>query len=150
MMLQYPDADLDDYDPGFLEVAREGSAFTLTEFSEAMDERVQLGETMNAFHTEYDLLVTPALPIAAFDAGQETPDPGSKERWTSWTPFSYPFNLTGQPACVVPCGFTAAGLPVGMQIIGPRYADPLVMRAAAAFEAERPFEMPKTVNQAAN
>ena len=58
-----------------------------------------------------------------------------------WTPFSYPFNLTGQPACSVPCGFTEAGLPVGLQIVGPRYADPLVMRAARAFEQARPFEM---------
>ena len=55
-----------------------------------------------------------------------------------WTPFSYPFNLTRQPAATIPCGLTAAGLPIGLQIVGPRYADALVLRAARAYEAARP------------
>lgn len=145
MISAYPDAARADMDPGIVEVAEEGAGYSLAEFSRAMDERVALGETISDFHTDFDLLVTPAMPIAAFDAGQEVPDPATGRRWTEWTPFTYPFNLTGQPACVVPCGFTEAGLPVGMQIVGPRYTDPLVMRAAAAFEAARPFQMPKTV-----
>lgn len=145
MISAYPSDSWAEMDPGIVEVAKEGVGYSLDQFSRAMDERVALGEKMNAFHTEYDLLLTPALPIAAFDAGQEVPSPGQGQgqRWTDWTPFTYPFNLTGQPACVVPCGFTKAGLPVGLQIVGPRHADPLVMRAAAAFEAVRPFEMPR-------
>jgi aspartyl-tRNA(Asn)/glutamyl-tRNA(Gln) amidotransferase subunit A len=66
----------------------------------------------------------------------------SGDRWDDWTPFTYPFNLTQQPACSVPCGLTAAGLPMGMQIVGPKYADGLVLRAARAFESARPFLMP--------
>jgi len=65
-----------------------------------------------------------------------------EKRWTDWTPFSYPFNLTQQPAASVPCGLTADGLPVGLQIVGPRYADALVLRAARAFESAQPFAMP--------
>ena len=55
-----------------------------------------------------------------------------------WTPFTYPFNLTGQPAITVPCGFTAAGLPVGLQIVGQYHAEAMVLRAARAYEAAHP------------
>ena len=55
-----------------------------------------------------------------------------------WTPFSYPFNLTQQPACTVPCGLTSAGLPIGVQFVGPMFADSLVLRVARAFETTRP------------
>ena len=61
----------------------------------------------------------------------------------SWTPFTYPFNLTQQPAATVPCGFTKAGLPAGLQIVGRMHDDKTVLRAARAYERERPFEMPR-------
>jgi aspartyl-tRNA(Asn)/glutamyl-tRNA(Gln) amidotransferase subunit A len=88
---------------------------------------------MSRFHESYDLLVTPTLPLAAFDAGREAP--ASAKRWVNWTPFTFPFNLTQQPAASIPCGLTRAGLPVGLQIVGPKYADALVLRAARAFES---------------
>src|SRR5437879_9942475 len=56
-----------------------------------------------------------------------------------WLPFTYPWNLTGQPAATVPCGFTRGGLPVGLQIVGRRFADATVLRAAAAFEDAHPW-----------
>jgi aspartyl-tRNA(Asn)/glutamyl-tRNA(Gln) amidotransferase subunit A len=96
---------------------------------------------MNLFHRDYDLLVTPTLAVAAFDVGREFPESNGK-RWTDWTPFSYPFNLTQQPAATIPCGLTRAGLPVGLHIVGPRYADALVLRAARAFETARPIALP--------
>jgi Asp-tRNA(Asn)/Glu-tRNA(Gln) amidotransferase A subunit family amidase len=64
-------------------------------------------------------------------------------RWRDWTPFTYPFNLSQQPAASVPCGFTAAGAPVGMQIVAAKFADALVLRAARAFESNSPFVMPE-------
>ena len=64
------------------------------------------------------------------------------QRWPEWTPFSYPFNLTQQPAASVPCGLTAAGLPAGLQIVGPLYADALVLRAARAYERTTRFALP--------
>ena len=129
-------------DPGLLEVATEGAKLTLKQHMDAVQKRGALGVAMNAFHEQYDLLITPTLPIPAFEAGREVPAGSGMKRWTEWTPFSYPFNLTQQPAATVPCGFTSSGLPAGMQIVGPRYADALVLRAARAFEAARPFQMP--------
>jgi aspartyl-tRNA(Asn)/glutamyl-tRNA(Gln) amidotransferase subunit A len=109
---------------------------------DAVQKRGALGIQMNQFHEKYDLLLTPALPLAAFDAGREVADVMKERRWTEWTPFTYPFNLTQQPAASIPCGLTEAGLPVGLQIVGPRYADARVLRAARAFEALQPFAMP--------
>jgi aspartyl-tRNA(Asn)/glutamyl-tRNA(Gln) amidotransferase subunit A len=131
--------DRNPVDPGLLEVAEQGAKIAAAELMDAQMKRGALGMHMNLFHRDYDLLVTPALAVAAFDVGQETPVKG---RWTDWTPFTYPFNLTGQPAASIPCGFTKAGLPVGLQIVGPRFADALVLRAARAFETTRRLELP--------
>jgi aspartyl-tRNA(Asn)/glutamyl-tRNA(Gln) amidotransferase subunit A len=127
-------------DPGLLQVAALGEKITAAELMDAQMKRGALGIHMNLFHRDFDLLVTPTLAVAAFDVGQESPD--KKNRWTDWTPFSYPFNLTGQPAASIPCGFTKAGLPVGLHIVGPRFADALVLRAARAFESVRPIKLP--------
>jgi aspartyl-tRNA(Asn)/glutamyl-tRNA(Gln) amidotransferase subunit A len=127
-------------DPGLLEVAELGASVTATEVLAAQLKRGALGTHMNLFHRDYDLLVTPTLAVAAFDAGREFP-PG-KSRWIDWTPFTFPFNLTQQPAASVPCGFTKAGLPVGLHIVGRKYDDALVLRAARAFEGSRPILLP--------
>ena len=129
-------------DPGLREVAAQGEKITADQLLDAQMKRGALGVHMNLFHREYDLLLTPTLSIAAFDAGKEVADKMLQERWTDWTPFSFPFNLTQQPAASIPCGLTKAGLPVGLHIVGPRYADALVLRAARAFESARPIKMP--------
>ena len=92
------------------------------------------------FFARYDLLLTPTMPIVAFEIGNppSTID-GQKISLAGWTPFTYPFNLTGQPAASVPAGFTPDGLPVGLQIVGRRHADRAVLAAAAAYEAARPW-----------
>jgi aspartyl-tRNA(Asn)/glutamyl-tRNA(Gln) amidotransferase subunit A len=128
-------------DSGLLDVAAQGEKVTAAELLEAQMKRGALGTHMNLFHRDYDLLVTPTLAVPAFGVGREYPE-GNK-RWTDWTPFTYPFNLTGQPAASIPCGFTQAGLPVGLHIVGPRFADALVLRAARAFESARPVALPK-------
>ena len=129
-------------DPGLVEVAAQGAKITMIETIDAAQKRGALGVLMNLFHQDYDLLVTPTLPIAAFEAGREVADVMLERRWTDWSPFSYPFNLTQQPAASIPCGFTKSGLPVGLHIVGPRYADALVLRAARAFETLMPIRMP--------
>ena len=88
----------------------------------------------------FDVLVTPTISVPAFELGIVGPDEvaGKQVVHLAWT-LAYPFNLTGQPAVTVPCGFTSGGLPVGLQIVGKRYADGAVLRAAAAFEAARPW-----------
>ncbi|HEX5476666.1 MAG TPA: amidase [Burkholderiales bacterium] len=129
-------------DPGLIEVASQGAKITATEILDAQMKRGALGMQMNLFHRDYDLLLTPTLAVPAFEVGREFPGTSRDERWTDWTPFSYPFNLTQQPAASIPCGFTKGGLPVGLQIVGPRYADALVLRAARAFESARPLSFP--------
>jgi aspartyl-tRNA(Asn)/glutamyl-tRNA(Gln) amidotransferase subunit A len=120
-------------DPGLVAVAEQGARASALDYLTAMAVRNDLGTRMGEFHTRYDLLLTPTLPIPAFEAGVEVPAGWPRERWTSWTPFSYPFNMTQQPAASVPCGF-ADGLPVGLQIVGPRHADNVVLAAAQAFQ----------------
>jgi aspartyl-tRNA(Asn)/glutamyl-tRNA(Gln) amidotransferase subunit A len=126
-------------DKGLLGTAKLGEKVTNAQYLAAVQKRGALGEQMNAFHEEWDLLVTPTLPLAAFAAGLEMADVMKQKSWTDWTPFSYPFNLTQQPAATIPCGLTKKGLPVGLHIVGPRYADALVLRAARAFESAHPI-----------
>src|SRR5258708_19782016 len=97
---------------------------------------MELGVLMGRFHRTYDVLLTPTLPIPAFPTGQDVPDGWSSPDWTSWTPYTYPFNLTQQPALSVPCGITAAGLPVGLQVVGPRHS------AAPALPSAPPSQPP--------
>jgi aspartyl-tRNA(Asn)/glutamyl-tRNA(Gln) amidotransferase subunit A len=89
----------------------------------------------------YDLILTPTLPCTAFPVGFDHPGTvaGKPTTYLGWTPFTYPFNLTGQPAATVPCGFDANGLPIGLQIVGRWRDDVTVLRAAAAFEEARPW-----------
>ncbi|MBL28718.1 MAG: amidase [Rhodospirillaceae bacterium] len=129
-------------DPGFAAWAEEASTVSLADFLDAEAERLALGQRMNAFFADWDLLVTPQLPLTAFDAGIEFPEGRGMRRWLDWSPFTYPFNMTGNPAANVPCGFDRAGLPIGLQVVGDRFADHLVLRASRAFEDARPFRMP--------
>ncbi|MEV6484999.1 amidase [Streptomyces sp. NPDC051576] len=117
-------------DPGLREIRATGSALTALDYLAAVDVRMELGRRMGLFHERYDLLVTPTLPITAFEAGVEVPKGSGYRRWTGWTPFTYPFNLTQQPAATVPVGNDGDGLPIGLQIVGARHRDDLVLRAA--------------------
>ncbi|MEA2178741.1 MAG: aspartyl-tRNA(Asn)/glutamyl-tRNA(Gln) amidotransferase subunit [Solirubrobacteraceae bacterium] len=132
------DIDADAVDPGLARTARKGAAIGGLDYIRALQARDALGLRMSEFHATWDLLVTPTLPIPAFEAGTDVPAGSDEEDWTSWTPFTFPFNVTQQPAGTVPCGFTADGLPVGLQVVGPRYGDALVLRAMAAYEAAHP------------
>jgi aspartyl-tRNA(Asn)/glutamyl-tRNA(Gln) amidotransferase subunit A len=121
-------------DPGLKEVFEQSKSITLDDHLEAQKQRGALGAKMRQFMDRYDLLLTPSLPITAFEAGKLAPDAVLAGKWVDWTPFSYPFNLTQQPAASVPCGFTAGGLPVGLQIVGRMFDDWTVLRAAHAYE----------------
>ncbi len=127
---------------GLRDIAKEGDRITLSEYLSAQDAREALGRHMQRFHENYDLLITPTLPVVAFPVGQNRPIENQ-----DWTPFTYPFNLTQQPAASVPCGFTKNGLPVGMQIVAAKYRDLLVLQAAKAYESVSPFIMPLERNK---
>ncbi|GLF93543.1 amidase [Streptomyces yaizuensis] len=129
-------------DPGLRELAATGARFSAVEYLAAVDVRMELGRRMGRFHTAYDLLVTPTLPITAFEAGAQAPLSSRHRRWAGWTPFTYPFNMTQQPAASVPCGLDADGLPIGVQLVAARHADALVLRAAHALYASGTATLP--------
>ncbi|MGW0282252.1 amidase [Streptomyces sp. NPDC003236] len=124
-------------DPGLREICVPGARASALDYLAAVDVRTDLGRRMGLFHERYDLLLTPALPLTAFEAGREVPAGSGLRRWTGWTPFTYPFNLTQQPAATVPVGADGDGLPVGLQIVAARHRDDLVLRAAHALYGAR-------------
>ena len=129
-------------DPDFAAQARLGSAFSALEVQQLQLRRGALGSHMRQFMTRYDLLVTPAVAVPAFDARPAGAMPMDPASMLGWTPFSYPFNLTQQPAITMPCGLTGDGLPIGLQFVGPMFADALVLRAARAWERLHPVPRP--------
>ena len=112
-----------------------------TKYVQSWFDRLAWWQHPRAFFEKYDLLLTPTIACPPFRVGLDNPTEiaGRPVVPYAWIPFTYPFNLTGQPAASVPCGFTADGLPVGLQIVGRRLADTTVLRAAAAFERLRPW-----------
>jgi len=129
-------------DPGLLAVAARGERISAVEYVGADLARTALGQQMAEFHQQYDLLLTPMMPVPALPVGQDLNDPATEENWVDWSPFSYPFNMTRQPAATVPCGLTTGGLPIGLQIVAPLYAEDRVLRAARAFEQTQPERRP--------
>ncbi|HZT88569.1 MAG TPA: amidase [Stellaceae bacterium] len=132
----------DEIDPGLVATAEAGAPITAVEWLGADLARGALARQMAEFHRRWDLLLTPMMPIPALPVGQDLNDPSSERHWIDWSPFSYPFNMTRQPAATVPCGLTSGGLPIGVQLVGPLYADHRVLRAARAFEATQPVRRP--------
>ena len=130
-------------DPDFRAQALLGADYSGLDLHRLHQRRGALGSEMRQFMTRYDLLLTPSVAVPAFDAkpaGQASMNPGTM---LGWTPFSYPFNLTQQPAATIPCGLTRAGLPIGLQIVGPMFGDVRVLQAARAYEHVRPVVRPK-------
>lgn len=128
-------------DPGLRAIVEQDQHLTGQDWGRAQISRVALWETVRSFFERYDLLLTPTMPQPPFALGSDGAPAlaGRPVERLDWTPFTYPFNLTGQPAITVPCGFTGDGLPVGLQIVGRRFAETTVLRAAAAFEAAQPW-----------
>jgi aspartyl-tRNA(Asn)/glutamyl-tRNA(Gln) amidotransferase subunit A len=122
-------------DPGLAEVCAAGARYTALDYLAAVDVRMAAGKAMGVFHESYDLLVSPTMPLTAFGLGLEVPAGSGMRRWTEWTPFTYPFNMTQQPAASLPCGLDADGLPIGMQLVAARHGDGTVLRAAHALYA---------------
>jgi aspartyl-tRNA(Asn)/glutamyl-tRNA(Gln) amidotransferase subunit A len=128
-------------DPGLVACIEDGLRLTVVDYLELRQRKLEFWDAVAASFEAWDLLLTPALSVAAFPVGRLNPEgwPEHPWDWIGWASFAYPFNFTGQPAASVPAGFTPAGLPVGLQIVGRRFDDVTVLRAAAAFEAARPW-----------
>jgi aspartyl-tRNA(Asn)/glutamyl-tRNA(Gln) amidotransferase subunit A len=124
-----------DVDAGFRRCAAIGETLSAVDMTQALSARAALYETMRRFHVRYDLLLTPTMPTTAIEAGVEVPRDGSfGDEWFNWSPYTWPFNVTGQPAASVPVGLDSDGLPIGLQIVGPLHREDLVLRAARGVE----------------
>jgi aspartyl-tRNA(Asn)/glutamyl-tRNA(Gln) amidotransferase subunit A len=131
----------DRLDRGLVRLTEIGLKASAADYIRATNRSHILWEKMQAFFEKYDLLLTPTLSVPPFPVGIDWPREvaGQKVHPLNYLAFTYPFNLTGQPAASIPCGWTDDGLPIGLQIVGKRFADVTVLRAAAAFEEARPW-----------
>jgi aspartyl-tRNA(Asn)/glutamyl-tRNA(Gln) amidotransferase subunit A len=126
----------DQMDPGFVKAVELLAERSLFDSARARLVRLDLADKMGRFFQRYDLLLTPTMADTAFGQDRSLPQYGPT---LAWSPFTYPFNLTGEPAITVPAGWASDGMPVGLQIVGPRFAEGRVLRAAAAFEVAQPW-----------
>lgn len=128
-------------DPGFRRVVERGLKLRGVDFANALGARHDFWERVRQLHDRFDLLLCPTLPVLPFAVGQDDANPieGESLGPLQWTRFTYPFNLTGQPVASVPAGWSKTGLPVGLQIIGDRHADLVVLQAAHAWEQVQPW-----------
>ncbi len=131
----------DRMDPGLVACIEDGARLGLLDYLNLRARKNAYWDTVRPLFERYDFLLTPTLSVTAFEVGRLNPAhwPQHVWDWIGWTEFCYPFNFTQQPAASCPTGFTAAGLPVGLQIVGRRYADLAVLQASAAFEQVRPW-----------
>lgn len=135
---------LDELDPGFASLIEKAARYDLADYLEATQRRAAFANQVHALFERYDLLLLPTLPILPFPAQLTGPEEGfdafgSAVPWARWTPFTYPFNLSGNPAASLPCGWSEDDLPIGLQVVGPRHADGEVLQFCAAVEAVLPW-----------
>ena len=132
----------DRLDPGLVKLTEIGLKVSAVDYVRAANQCHVLWDRLEPFFAKYDLLLTPTLPLPPFPVGIDWPREvaGQKVHPLNYLGFTYPFNLTGQPAASLPCAWTADGLPIGLQIVGRRFEDVTVLKAAAAFEEVRPWK----------
>lgn len=132
-----------DLDQGFLHCAEAGRRLAAADVMRAMAERAALHDCMRRFHAIHDALLTPTMPVTAIEAGVEVPRDGRfGESWFAWSPYTWPFNVTGQPAGTVPIGLDRGGLPIGLQIVAPPLREDTVFKIASAVERLAGFDWP--------
>ena len=130
----------------------QGLALTPRQIGRAEILRTELWQRVRTFMQTRDLLILPTVAMPPFPVEQPYPTEINgmlAEHYTQWFFLTYAITLTALPAISVPCGFTRSGLPVGLQIVGRRRQEAVVLRAAAAFEAAAPWAhaIPPTVSR---
>ena len=126
-------------DPGLARLIERSAGIGLGDHLRTLQARAAFCRGVSESFLGFDLLLAPMVPIAPFAAEADGPpdmDPSAPVPWARWTPFSYPFNVTGQPAASIPCGWSRAGLPVGLQVVGKRFDDATVLQFCAAWERQ--------------
>jgi aspartyl-tRNA(Asn)/glutamyl-tRNA(Gln) amidotransferase subunit A len=135
-------AQREQVDPDFRAQAEQGLRLSALDVQQLGLRRGALGSQLRQFMQRFDLIATPAVAVPAFEARPAGHSPMNPEAMLGWSPFSYPFNLSQQPATTMPCGLTRDGLPIGLQLVGPMFGDALVLRACRAYESVRPVARP--------
>jgi aspartyl-tRNA(Asn)/glutamyl-tRNA(Gln) amidotransferase subunit A len=130
-----------DIDPGLLPIIQDAVKWPASRYVQAWFDRLNWYDHVRRYFDTHDLLLTPTIATPPFKVGLDNPPEiaGRPVEAYDWIPFTYPFNLTGNPAASVPCGFTKDGLPIGLQIVGRRFDDVTVLRAAAGYEKLAPW-----------
>jgi aspartyl-tRNA(Asn)/glutamyl-tRNA(Gln) amidotransferase subunit A len=132
-------------DPGFAALIENARHYDLGDYLSATQQRAVFANQVHALFDTYDMLLLPTLPVLPFPAHLTSPEDRSADGddcavpWARWTPFTYPFNLSGNPAASLPCGWSKDDLPIGLQVVGPRHADAEVLQFCAAVEALLPW-----------
>jgi aspartyl-tRNA(Asn)/glutamyl-tRNA(Gln) amidotransferase subunit A len=128
-------------DPGLVACIKAAQNYSVAQYQEARERKMAYVAAIHRWFEDWDFLATPSVSVAAFPAELLMPTDWPKHDWdwVEWAEFSYPFNMSWNPAASVPCGFNADGLPVGLQIVGRRFDDLGVLQAAAAFEQAQPW-----------
>ena len=129
-------------DPDFKAQAELGAQLDTNAIHALNQRRGVLGSHLRQFMQRFDLILTPSTAVTAFKAQPAGHSPMDAQAMLGWTPFSYPFNLSQQPAISLPCGLTLDGLPMGVQLVGPMFGDALVLQAAQALQACYPMQRP--------
>jgi aspartyl-tRNA(Asn)/glutamyl-tRNA(Gln) amidotransferase subunit A len=130
------------FDPALVESGRIGERYSTDDLVVAQQRRRMLGHQYEMFFQKYDLLLTPTVSVLPFDVGMNAPLDAKGQPNNLWTPFTYVFNLTRQPAISIPCGVSKNGLPIGLQIVSGLYRDTQVLRAARAYTHANPVRLP--------
>ena len=135
---------MDELDPGFADLIKRSAEYDLAGYLKAVQQRAAFANQVHGLFEAFDLLLMPTLPILPFSADGVAPQgyvgQDGAVPWARWTPFTYPFNISGNPAASLPCGFSPSGLPIGLQVVGPRFADADVLQFCAAFEDQFPWD----------
>ena len=134
---------VDEVDPILSSRIRTADNMTASDYERHLHQRTELYQKLRVFFETYDFLLTPTIAVLPFPVDAPFPPTQVAGRPIAspigWFPFTFPFNLAGVPAITIPAGWTDDGLPVGLQIVGPRLAEARVLRLAAAYEAARPW-----------
>jgi aspartyl-tRNA(Asn)/glutamyl-tRNA(Gln) amidotransferase subunit A len=125
------------FDPGFQRQIALSAKIRVEDHLKTLKARAEFVRAVAESFRDFDLVLVPMVPIEPFAAEKDGPpdmDESPPVPWARWTPFSHPFNVSGQPAASIPCGWTKSGLPVGLQVIGGRFDELRVLQFCAAWE----------------
>jgi len=130
--------DRDLLDPAVATILESALAQEMRDYYEKVFARYALRDRVRTFFQDYDILLSPVAPVASIDAGKDIPDHLLDRNLVSWVFYTYPFNLTGQPALTIPAGTDTDGMPIGIQLVGRALREIDIIAAASAFERARP------------